>query len=482
MVLPTRRLFALLLIVALFTMSVREVTDPDVWWHLRTGQFILETRTIPHSDIFSSTVTGSEWVTHEWLSEVIIYAVYSWFGIFGLMIFFSALVTCIFWVAFLTSPGRPYIAGFAVLLGALATAPVWGVRPQIFTLLLTSITLLILRRYIRDNHRRSLYLLVPLMLIWVNLHSGFALGLVLIAVAALGLVIDEILNGESRSRVGNRILPLVLVLSACFLAVLINPNGARMYTYPFQTLSSRAMQAYIQKWFSPDFHLIEWQPFAAVLLATFSAMALSRQRVRFGDVLMLLVLGYAGLRSARNVPIFALAAIPLLAEHTLGFLQRQSWGQRLTPPQPRTSMLSGVTNAGLLLVILILSGIRVGSVIGNQENATAKAFPVAAVEYVKANHPPLPIYNSYTWGGYLIWTLYPDYPVFVDGRADVYGDAFLEYYLLAYRGGENWQKPLNEHSIRTVIIESGSPLAQRLIVSGEWRQVYQDHQAVIFVR
>jgi hypothetical protein len=130
----TSRLFTTILLIAIFTMTVREISDPDFWWHLRAGQYMVENATIPHTDPFSFTAQGQEWITHEWLSEVFMFGIYRVGGFALLTILFSGIITLAFVLTYARSEGRPYLAGFALLLGALATAPTWGVRPQMLSL------------------------------------------------------------------------------------------------------------------------------------------------------------------------------------------------------------------------------------------------------------------------------------------------------------------------------------------------------------
>lgn len=180
----SRGLFVFVLMLLIFTGTAQPITDPDFWWHLRTGQYIVETRRIPYTDIFSTLRFGSEWVTHEWLSEVFIYSVFRTLGYGGLIAIFSILITAAFWIVYQRCRKRgvhPYLAGFALLLGAAATMPTWGVRPQMFSLLFASIFISFLDRYSRREAMPSIWWLAPLMVLWVSLHAGFALGLVLIA-------------------------------------------------------------------------------------------------------------------------------------------------------------------------------------------------------------------------------------------------------------------------------------------------------------
>ena len=174
-----RQVFFIILILCLFLMTLRPIADPDFWWHLRTGQLIVQTLTIPHTDPFSYTRVGQPWITHEWLSEMLIYALFR-LGNYGLLIFtFSIIITAAFLLTYLRSPAetRPYVAGFVLLLAAVSTAPTWGVRPQMISLLLTSLVLLLLDRFRRDGQLRFLIPLPLITLIWVNSHAGYFLGL-----------------------------------------------------------------------------------------------------------------------------------------------------------------------------------------------------------------------------------------------------------------------------------------------------------------
>lgn len=489
--LSVRRLLVFVMMSLVFVLAVRPINDPDFWWHLRTGRFIVETRGVPRTDIFSGTFFGREWVAHEWLSEVLLYLTRQAFGYAGLVVGFALVISAAMWIVYrrcAERAGHPYVAGFALLLGALAASPTWGVRPQMFSFLFASIFVAVLDDYVRKRHRRGVWLLVPLMILWVNMHAGFALGLALIVLTIAGLVLDfRFSDEEKKERLWRRVRPLVFVFGACVLAVSLNPAGARLYLYPFETLTSRAMMKYINEWFSPDFHEPMFQPLAALLFATFAAMVLSRRRVRPSAVLLLAATGYAALRSGRNVPFFALVAAPLLAEHAWKWLTRDGRGGWLTKPE-RTeagaqAILKVVLNVVLLVVApLALCCLRVRQVSARESADEAKNFPLAAVEFIRETRPPQPVYNEYGWGGYMIWKLYPDYRVYIDGRADVYGDAYMEEFLKTHDAAANWRAPLEHEGVRTVVLNPEAPLASLLRQEGGWRKVFEDGQAVIFVR
>jgi hypothetical protein len=487
----SRRLLVIVFMLVIFAAAARPIKDPDFYWHLKTGQYLVETRSIPRVDIFSVVKFGSEWVTHEWMSELFMYSVFRVFGYLGLIVLFSGIITATFSIAYRrceqVAP-HPYVAGFALILGAAATMPTWGARPQMFSMLLASIFVLVLGDYYRKVHTRAIWLLIPLTVLWVNLHAGFAMGLALIVLTMGSLLTDGLLLPETSLREQwPRVRTLGLLLVGCISAVCLNPSGARMYSYPFETLTSHAMMQYIQEWKSPDFHEPMFQALALLFLATFSALALSSKRPRPGELLVLVVTAVATLRSSRNVPFFALVAIPLLAEHSWHWVINQPWGEWFTKPERREtgSALSFkiVLNILLLLVTpLAVIVTRVGNSVASQQATEASLYPAAGANFIAREKPPQPIFNEYVWGGYLIWRLYPEYRVNMDGRADVYGDALVEEFLAVHDGEPKWREALDRQGIRTVLVKPDVPLASLLREDSAWQRAFEDNASVIFVR
>ena len=308
-------------------MAARNVTDPDVWWHLKTGEYIAEHQSVPHADPFSYTRAGQPWVAHEWLTELLLYELGRSAGFAGLIIVFAAVLCAAFFLLYLRCGSTPYVAGVATLFAAWATMPVWGVRPQVLSLLLSSLWLLILER--SERNPKILWWTLPLTLLWVNLHAGFALGLALSVLFLTGDLVDRVL-GRSRQNVSHlRTAALVLLLDV--LIVPLNPNGFRMYSYPVETLRSAAMQNFIVEWASPNFHHPEYWPFLLIVICTFAVLIWSRRPARPRDVLLLLVGLYAGLGSIRMMPLFVLIAIPIICKRVGGFSTSHSQPARPKP-------------------------------------------------------------------------------------------------------------------------------------------------------
>jgi hypothetical protein len=478
--LETRKLFVIILGVGLFALAARNVTDPDVWWHLRTGQLIVQNHRIFHADPYSFTRAGQPWIDHEWLSQILIFGLYQLAGWGGLMLGFAALISAAFLFVFARSPGRPYVAGAMTAWAAIASVPSWGVRPQVFTLLLASVFLLLLER--SDQRPKLLWWIPPLMLLWVNLHAGFPVGIALLTIFLTGDALDRALGVRKPTLNLPHFRNLSLVLVACIAVVPLNPYGTAMYRYPLETLHSRAMLAYIGEWSSPDFHQGRYAAVLLMMLATILLPAISPRRLCARELLLLAVTMYAGLRSVRHIPIYVLVAAPLLSAMVQSKLHESAKTGLFDRPS-RVTWAKFAVNAAILAGFLAFAVWRINYVVERQTRIEENEFPVAAVNFLNRERPPAPMMNHYNWGGYFIWKLYPEYKVYIDGRADLYGDSFLdEFASVYYLKGQTWRTPLDKWDIHTVVLPPDAPLITALGIMPGWKQIFSDRQAVAFSR
>jgi hypothetical protein len=478
--LQIRRVFVAILALGLFTMAARGVADPDVWWHLRTGQLILQNHSLFHTDPYSFTRFGQPWINHEWLSEILLFGLYRIAGFGGLIVAFGVVISATFLLVFLRSSGRPYLAAVMTLWGAVASASSWGVRPQMFSFLLASIFLLLLEASARRP--MLLWWTAPLMLLWVNLHAGYPIGLAFIALFLIGEGLETWVGPEPWQTVLPRLKRLTTAFALCLALVALNPNGVRIYWYPFETLRSAAMHRFIHEWFSPDFHDSTYLPLLLMLLALIAGLALSSWRPRLRNLVLLLATIPAGLRSVRHIPILILVIVPVLAELAQSWLQGSSANRWLRTPLTGSATRTLTINVVVLLAFTSFTVLRVRHVVVSQPETEAKHFPMAAAAFLEQQHPPGPMMNHYNWGGYFIWKLYPQYRVFIDGRADVYGDRFMTDFSDSYFLTDNWKKSLQTWDIRTLVLPPDAPLVVALRLNPEWEQVYEDSEAVILTR
>jgi hypothetical protein len=471
-----RVVFAGILLFGLLAMTARNATDPDLWWHLRTGQWIVETGHIPHSDPFSFTQAGHAWVSHEWLSEVVFYEFWKHIGAAGLIVFSAIVTTAGFMLLYLRCPARKHWAASATAFGALASAPSWGVRPQMFTFTLASLLLWLLEG--GEDRPRLLLWIPPLFLLWLNLHAGFALGPALLLAYGVGLITETAVGNTPWQQARPILLRVLLLLLACLALVPFNPSGAQLYRYPFDTLRSPGMRSFIVEWFSPDFHEWLYRPFLLVWLLVLTALASFRSRPKGRVIVPLLLTSFAALDAVRHIPIFVLVAIPVVA----AALPVASASLAVSQRQPDSSWFRPLFNGAVLILMAVLVLVKWVSLARNQAAREAEQFPQKAVAFLRASNYPRKVFVYYDWGGYAIWKLYPAYRVFVDGRADLYGDDLLRQFKTAVQLRTGWREVLDSWQVEAVLVPPSCALAQALLLDRNWHAEFSDSKAILLLR
>jgi len=244
------------------------------------------------------------------------------------------------------------------------------------------------------------------------------------------------------------------------------------------------VQEYIQEWQPPDLQARSVQPFIWLLLLTFGAVGFSRRRLLLTDFLLFAGFGYMALTAGRNIALFSLAAPLVLTRHAdpLARALGQRWGYSGLSERPRTPF-QGRLNLALLALLAAAGVLKLALVFPaevNQEHF-AETLPVEAVDFLRSQpHSSGKLFNSYNYGGYLVWAL-PEYPVFVDGRTDLYNDEIISQWLQVVRAEPGWQDVLDRWEIGVVLLEPDMPVVSELESSG-WERAYADSLAVIYRR
>ncbi len=480
----TARLITWTAFLAVFAMAARVTVGPDTWWHLRTGETILETGEIPRTDSFSYTRAGEDWRIPGWLVQVPMAWLYRWGGPGALNLWVAAMVTLAFWFVHRAMVGGPFLKAFIIVLAATAAGVYWAARPYILTFLLAAVFLWILEDWRRGRADR-LWWLPVLMVVWANGHGGFAAGVILWGVYLAGALLESFRAARETGslRLGPRSGKLLAVGLAMLLAVAANPFGFEMLLYPFKTVSIEALQDFIQEWQSPNFHERQVWPFAAMIFLIFGAAGASKKGLSLEDFLLVSGWGFLGLLAGRNIALFALAGALVLARHAAPLLAgwSEATGVRLQPQRTVARPLS-VVNWVLLLLIALAAGLKAWSVVPQQANRAAfeDFLPLGAVDFIEAERPPGRIFNTYNWGAYMLWAL-PEYPVFVDGRTDLYNDEVIGEWFVVVRGEEGWDRILDRWDVHLVLVEPGLPVVFLLEDAG-WELLYEDDRSVVIAR
>jgi tetratricopeptide (TPR) repeat protein len=489
-----------LTLLAVFTIALSSLTEFDFWWYLASAERILAAGAVPTTDPFSYTAAGRPWINHMWASQLLVHALWQAGGRIPLVLVKSLIVAATFGVVLLTMRRRgvhPLAAAAVTLVAAWAGWEYWDVRPQIVTYLLLAVFLHLLRDG-WEARRRSLVWLPVLMVPWANLHAGFLTGLGVVGLVGAGTALPRLLDRERRAE-GARVLALAVgVAAAAGLASLVNPYGVRAVLFPLEVVNTRLFMTSTAEWFSPNFHNPAYRGFELMLLLLVPAFAWGRARLSLVDALVALTFAHLGLASARHIPLFAVAAAPLLAD-ALEAATRGLWERR-----PRPGWLAARLRAGLptlwpvvgsprtlpavaaFVLVVGLAATWIGFLDPFQnpfvQDLNERRYPEGTVAFIRDERLPAPLFNAYAWAGYELWRLYPDYRVFIDGRTHVYGREVLKDFLEVTALGSRWRAVLDKWGIQTVLAERNSPLTQVLLAVGGWRLVFTERDTAVFVR
>ncbi len=469
--------------LAVLMLFMEGVQDPDVWWHLRVGRWMVENGKLPSVDLFTHTVPTHVWTDHEYLTEVLMWLLYAATGFTGLAIAFGLITWAGFWLIYRQVRRQPFvIVGLGVALAALAGWPIWGPRAQMITFALSCLELYWIQGYL-SGRSRTLNFFPLVMALWANVHGGWVIGFAWLGVALAAELAGWALNRSNPAH-KRHVRFLAIVGAASLVAVLATPHGFSLYLYPFQTQGSVAQQKLIVEWFSPDFHQIYLRPFEAMVFIVIAGFALRRPRL-YDFLLTIAALGLA-LQSVRHVALFVAAATPVMITSYSEYWRELAASRGWTFP-PVARPLFAATTAVVLAVVAVVAVIKIDANINPtvQQKLDADSYPIGAADWLAA-HPDVGtrMFNQYGWGGYLAYRFYPEpnRKVFIFGEAELMGDPLLNQYNDVQNLRPDWQQILDQYHVDYVIFNTGEALSNVLATQPGWSVAYQDKVAVIFVR
>jgi len=431
--------------------------DPDIWWRLKTGEWILEHAQVPLYDIFSEGGAGRVWIEFNWLFDVIIYLLYKATGSYSGVVFYTVVMSSLIYLGVCSLIKDQNINDLAInIISAVVVfglLPVLTPRPWLISIFLYICVLKILLIYRKSQNNRLLYFLPPIFCLWANIHIQFLNGLVMIGIFTLEA-------GLTKRHITLR--PVIIALCASCLATLLNPYGYYLYSVVTQ-LNDPVYFSHINEFKMPDFSVPSYWTFPILALAATKLMVRQRRQM---DELFLSLLSLLGLvlafRARRDIWIALIPLATLVAS--------------LLPKQ--TSELNLKHNS-LILGTLVAFLIAFTPPVSMQD--ISKHFPVEAVKFLKQQKLKGPIYNTFDWGGYLIWSL-PEYPVAIDNRNIIYGPKIFLQSLDTWRGLGAWQ--LDSALLRSNIIIGPRhlPLNHYLQADPRFQRIYSDDLTEIFTR
>ncbi len=464
------------------------LADGDTGWHIRTGQWILAHGAVPRTDLFSFTKPGEPWYAWEWLAEVAYAAAFAAAELKGVVLLAGALIAAfgVLLLRYMVWKGASAVAALPVCLLAFGASSVhFLARPHLFTWLLLVAALWL---WERDGRRPDnwIWALAPLMALWANLHAGFVAGLASLAVLAASRAGESLLAGERR-RAWRDARRQAAVWAASALATLANPYGAELHRHLVAYLQADWIRNTVNEFRSPSFRTENVFQFELLLFAGLMAAAFALRRRRLGEAGLILMWGHAALVSARHIPIFTVAAAPVVA----GELTR-AW-ERLAASRPFRSPLRLLEQMGRdwtpglgrvsvwPAVFLALLAALDGAARWPADFPPAK-FPVTLARRHSELLAGARLFADDDWADYLLFRNYPRQRVFFDGRSDFYGHRLMSDYLAVVNGRHDWEEILERHACEAVLVGPETPAASLLKRSSGWRLIDDDGHAVLFAR
>ena len=470
-----------LFLISLVALRDNLFIDGDSFWHIKAGAVMLESGQLIDQDIFSHTAYGTPWTAHEWLSEIIMATVHKLAGLEGLICFFLFLVALTFWLLFKITErhASERVAVCTVALAFLLGKMHLAARPHLFTWLFMVVTLALL-----TSGGKRLFWLPVIMVIWVNLHGGFVLGLVLQAVFIIGAFIDDHLRETLplREALNRQKIPaIILILS--ILLVGVNPFGYALLLFPFH-VSDGVFALFINEWKAPDLQSM-WY-LRLYLVGLFLLFASSKST--WTERLLCLFFLNAALTHIRHFGLLAMAMAPFSARAITDGIHAIS---RPRIPSPAKQHLPLSTSSGPVLMTAIAWALILAATASSNILAPLAPREMLKIEtpqlnqlvdFLAANRPDGNMFNEYSLGGYLLYALDPPPKVFIDGRADMYGQELLTDYHDIMTSTNKRTHLLDKYAIEWVVFEKDSDLNRALKDSETWHTAYASDYYEVLLR
>ena len=478
--------------------------DGDTGWHLRTGEWILANHQVPAQDMFSFTMAGKSWFAWEWLWDACFGKLFQYTGMGGVVLA-SVLLLCftsmLLYRLVYRRCGNPLVSIVITGLAAAGASIHWLARPHLFTMFFLVVFLAILER-VREGRTALLWSLPVLTILWTNLHGGFMVGILIVGAFAGGELLRAALARESDERRSSlrASVGYLAATAGCALASLVNPYGYHLHEHIVEYLSDPYQMKHIGEFLGTNFQAPGAIFLEIMLLLGLGAAVWYGRRKQFAEVLLILGFGHLSLVMIRNMPIYVLAAAPIVAAPLVAWLKAAAegplagWlrmgfgtfveiGEELIPMERKWRV-----HVAPLLVVLLVGAAIASPTAGSKykpeydpEKYPEKAMAALSPSGERILASSQRIFTQDEWGDYLIYKSWSQgIKVFIDGRSDFYGGKFGQDYVDAMNVKYTWQQTLDRYGVDTILLPTEASLAGALKESRRWRVTYDDGMAIVF--
>ena len=459
-------------------------SDGDLARHLRHGRYMLEHGELIRTDPFSFTRPGAPFIGFEYGSQLLYALAERVGGLPGVAILAGLLIalTYALLTGFLLSHRvDPLLACVTVALAIALGAEHWTARPHLFSSLAVVILLAMLERGSRKGAALTTALLF---VVWANLHGGFVYGWILISLYLAGSL-GELIWGSDLEAWSERLKYYGTMLVSSAVATLLNPHGLELHRHLLGFFGKPFLRDNTAEFASPNFHEPAGQVFLAVLLVCLVSLTLHRRRPMLPRLLVICAGIAFALMAVRNIPLFGLTALPLLALHLDELWRRlpdpRGVRGRFEATAGSTATLPWTIPAVLLMVTVALGRGRLGSAQLIRDEFDATVFPVAAVSRARDHELNGRLYHDFAWGGYLLYA-WPQQRIYIDGGTDFFGEDLFREYSMIKAMAPGWRDRLEAHDVSLLLLRRESPVSHQVARDGTWSMWYCDSLAVVFRR
>ena len=460
--------------------------DGDLPRHLLTGNLILNTQHVSTTDIFSYRTIGQPSFPHEWLAQVIFAIFDRLLGLGGVVLLTALLVMSTWFFVYKESyqKSQSLFVSLVILVLAVAASQLHVLpRPHVFTYLLLALWISTLETFRAADQRG--WLLPVIMLLWVNLHGMFVIGIAVLGIYILG---DALAQPSWTWFQKPKTKNLLIWGLLSFFTTFLSPSGIEIWHAIFDLGSNAYITSKIPEYLSPNFHLPETWPFILLLLGTLLGLARKSGSTSWTETLLVAFFTGLALYTSRMIPLFAIVIAPIATRViTSGIRQdlpvKKIWQLESNLDTVNSSAGGWIWLASIVLIVAFLfrSGTNIDP--SNRGNKfDSRFFPVEAVEWLESHPQEGHMFNEFDWGGYLLLKLWPSYPIFMDGHTHIYGEALTREYEQVISLSPHWEEIIQQYEVRWAFVRAQSPLVNALLKTGQWEIAYQDDTAVILDR
>lgn len=471
----TQTFFIIIVMFLAIIQPFRQLSDPDMFWHIETGTYILDNFSIPKTDIFSyyGIENNLPWIAHEWLSDVVFALIYK-IGGYSLLRFFPMLMLTIIF-CYINKKSKIFseihIENYLWFFFAfLMISSFSEVRAHMFSWLFCAITINVLFEFVQNQNSKKIYYLPLISCLWVNMHGGsssliFVLLLLFIIIPTFNF---KFLKFENKKMTTIYYKKLIIIFLCCICTALINPNTYKILLYPFENMQDKLMLSVIIEWHSPNFHTFDGFMIFLFLAIIVTIIVSTEKKINLLDFILLGAFVYLSLKSIRQTVYLSIVSIPIIIKYL-----------------PHKLNVSNIKKISYTFIVFILSILCLSYVVIESQKPIidTKEYPSEISMQKIETLAPKRMLNNYNWGGYIIKQLHNKniYP-FIDGRADVYSKYTLSDFTKLMYLSKDWEKILDKYEFDCIFMDTNNMFTREIKKLNNWEEFYSDDKTTILVK